>query len=224
MFVFKGIVSTWIQHSRRNSGTCAHVFTVVTQQRFVILLQIVVRLPNRRQLPLHSLHVRCSISVNSMLPRLASPPPPLHVDNHLCSCPAPYPSGFVLDPGQEACVSLDPETPAILLTAGAGTGKTHTLAARLARLLGVNTQAPPAPTGNMEPEQKTNKMKSPVLGARETVAGPLDDPAAVPWLHSVEEGSVMVGRGRQASTVGGYPGFHAAPPESVWVLSFTNQV
>ncbi|CAN0418847.1 unnamed protein product, partial [Laminaria digitata] len=51
-------------------------------------------------------------------------------------------SGVSLNPAQEACALLDPETPAILLTAGAGTGKTHTLAARLAYLLGVKIVRP----------------------------------------------------------------------------------
>ncbi|CAN0113174.1 unnamed protein product, partial [Ectocarpus sp. 8 AP-2014] len=51
-------------------------------------------------------------------------------------------TGVLLDPAQEDVVLLDLETPAILLTAGAGTGKTHTLAARLARILGIEPRRP----------------------------------------------------------------------------------
>lgn len=109
----------------------------------------------------------------------------------------------MLDPAQEACVFLDPETPAILLTAGAGTGKTHTLAARLARLLGVEIRRP----------ELDSEKEIPVARAD---VGRLDPTAR---MRSVSERAGWAGEGGTHGVAG-----HAATPESILVLSFTQQV
>lgn len=110
-----------------------------------------------------------------------------------------YHTGVALNPAQEACALLDPETPAILLTAGAGTGKTHTLAARLAFLLGVKTRRP-------------------AIGeAKEAIASGAGDIGRLDrtdWLEAFSRGG---GLGEASSA-------HAAAPENVLVLSFTHQV
>lgn len=107
------------------------------------------------------------------------------------------PVGVTLNPAQEACALLHPETPAILLTAGAGTGKTHTLAIRLAYLLGV-------------------KIPRPALGEQEegaVAAGDIGRLDRTDWLAGVFAG----GGGMEEASV------HAAAPENVLVLSFTHQ-
>lgn len=106
-------------------------------------------------------------------------------------------SGVALDPAQEACVLLDPETPAILLTAGAGTGKTQTLAARLARLLGV------------EPRRPDLTLKDDDLSRRRALER--------------DTGWATARLGHRGSGAHGFAA-HAATPESVLVLSFTHQV
>lgn len=116
---------------------------------------------------------------------------------------------MLLDPAQEDVVLLDLETPAILLTAGAGTGKTHTLAARLARILGVEHRRPT----ELSVENLTAVEKAGAgIGAGVERLG---------RLHVFgDEGGVgqggLWGHSRVAA--------HAAAPESVLVLSFTKQV
>lgn len=114
-------------------------------------------------------------------------------------------------------MSLDPETPAILLTAGAGTGKTHTLAARLARLLGVRKRDTPT-VASLQAGKEVPLTES----------GTRLDPAA--RLRAFEE-SHLLGAAARGGTGGGWGGGGgeelcecAASPESVLVLSFTNQV
>lgn len=117
-----------------------------------------------------------------------------------------------LDPAQEDVVLLDLETPAILLTAGAGTGKTHTLAARLARILGVEPRKPV--------ELNVENIHS-GIGAGAAVDSERSDQRQV-----FDGGGVGTGSGGGAA--GGHRdnrvGSHAAAPESVLLLSFTNQV
>ncbi|CAM9631174.1 unnamed protein product, partial [Discosporangium mesarthrocarpum] len=114
-----------------------------------------------------------------------------------------FPTGqdLCLDLEQEECISLDPDTPAILLTAGAGTGKTHTLAARLTRLL----------HGLLE-EQAEEEVEGEGAGA----GGKSGDVR----MNQVE----VVGRDWGAGGEGGRRVDHySTPPESFLVLSFTKQ-
>ncbi len=117
-------------------------------------------------------------------------------------------AGFSLDPAQQHVVSLPPDTPAILLTAGAGTGKTHTLAARLARLLGV------------EPRTATElRVEGEISGPATAGAAPME----------LDRPCVSAGQGQGSRSNEGDLGnsridADAASPESILVLSFTNQV
>ncbi|CAM9265174.1 unnamed protein product, partial [Scytosiphon promiscuus] len=123
----------------------------------------------------------------------------------------PTSTGMSLDPAQEDVVHLDLDTPAILLTAGAGTGKTHTLAARLARILGVEPRRPV--------ELNVDGRSGGIAAGAEVDDERPDQP------HIFEGGGFIVGSGgggaggQRANRVGA----HAAAPESVLVLSFTNQ-
>lgn len=119
--------------------------------------------------------------------------------------------GLLLNPEQEACVCLDSETPAIFLTAGAGTGKTQTLAARLARLLGVDTAGK---SSKSVPAASTEAKGEAVAGLNEGIDG----------RGTLEGDHEEVAAAR--TEFGGRDGrrLEAAPPESVLVLSFTNQV
>ncbi|CBJ30041.1 DNA helicase II [Ectocarpus siliculosus] len=117
-------------------------------------------------------------------------------------------ASVLLDPAQEDVVLLDLETPAILLTAGAGTGKTHTLAARLARILGV------------EPRRPTELSVDNLTAVEKAGAGIGAGVGRLGRLHVFgDEGGAgkggLWGHRRVAA--------HAAAPESVLVLSFTKQ-
>lgn len=138
---------------------------------------------------------------------MRTPPPPARILHD-------HAADVSLDPAQEDVVRLDLDTPAILLTAGAGTGKTHTLAARLARILGVETHRTPA-------ELSVNQSAVLLAGVGAEVERQLDRP------HAVGEGGVRQG-GEGGGGSGGWDrrvgAAHAAAPESVLVLSFTTQV
>ena len=98
---------------------------------------------------------------------------------------------------------LDSDTPAIILTAGAGTGKTHTLAARLARLLGVKIERPDAR-----------------VDRRALIAMPKLAP-----LNSTTRPAESLKRGHAKGRWGGEEeSLDHAMPESIMVLSFTRQV
>ncbi|CAM9374781.1 unnamed protein product [Ectocarpus sp. 4 AP-2014] len=117
-------------------------------------------------------------------------------------------TGVLLDPAQEDVVLLDLETPAILLTAGAGTGKTHTLAARLARILGV------------EPRRPTELSVDNLTAVEKAGTGIGAGMERLGRLHVFgDEGEAgqgdLWGHSRVAA--------HSAAPESVLVLSFTKQ-
>ncbi|CAM9118917.1 unnamed protein product [Ectocarpus fasciculatus] len=119
-----------------------------------------------------------------------------------------YHAGMLLDPAQEDVVLLDLETPAILLTAGAGTGKTHTLAARLARILGV------------EPRRPTELSVDNLTAVEKAGAGIGAGVERLGRLHVFgDEGGAGQGGVWGHSRVAA----HAAAPESVLVLSFTKQ-
>lgn len=120
-------------------------------------------------------------------------------------------SGVSLDPLQEDAVLLDLDTPAILLTAGAGTGKTHTLAARLARILGVEPRRPTELSVEKQPAVSAVSAGAEADVARLHRPHAFGEDGTGPWVRDGGWGGSRVAA-------------HAAAPESVLVLSFTNQV
>lgn len=114
---------------------------------------------------------------------------------------------FSLDPAQEHVVRLALDTPAILLTAGAGTGKTHTLAVRLARLLGVEPR---------RPTELRVEGEIPVPATAGATPADIHRPRASGVGQGSRSGEGDWGSSRIDADV--------AAPESILVLSFTNQV